>query len=136
KIKLSENVAKVTTPGAKNLWRLYDNETGKALADLITLADEVIDDTQPYELFDPDVTWKRKTVENYTARPLLQPLFIGGKCVYDYPDIETIRTYCAEQVDTLWDEVKRFENPHNYYVDMSQSLWDMKNEMINKYKPR
>ena len=136
KIKLSENVAKVTTPGAKNLWRLYDNETGKALADLITLADEVVDDTKPYELFDPDVTWKRKTVENYTARPLLQPLFIGGKCVYDYPDIDTIRTYCAEQVDTLWDEVKRFENPHNYYVDMSQYLWDMKNEMINKYKPR
>ncbi len=136
KIKLSENVAKVTTPGAKNLWRLYDNETGKAIADLITLADEVIDDTQPYELFDPDVTWKRKTVENYTARPLLQPLFIGGKCVYDYPAIETIRAYCAEQVDTLWDEVKRFENPHNYYVDMSQALWDMKNEMINKYKPR
>ncbi len=136
KIKLSENVAKVTTPGAKNLWRLYDNETGKAIADLITLADEVIDDTQPYELFDPDVTWKRKTVENYTARPLLQPLFIGGKCVYDYPDIETIKTYCAEQVDTLWDEVKRFENPHNYYVDMSQALWEMKNEMINKYKPR
>ena len=136
KIKLSENVAKVTTPGAKKLWRLYDNETGKALADLITLEDEVIDDSQPYELFDPDVTWKRKTVTNYTARPLLQPLFIGGKCVYDYPDIEKIRTYCAEQVDTLWDEVKRFENPHNYYVDMSQALWDMKNDMINKYKPR
>ena len=136
KIKLSENVAKVTTPGAKNLWRLYDNETGKALADLITLADEVIDDTHPYELFDPDVTWKRKTVENYTARPLLQPLFINGKCVYNYPDIETIKAYCAEQVETLWDEVKRFENPHNYYVDMSQALWDMKNEMIQKYKPR
>lgn len=136
KIKLSENVAKVTTPGAKKLWRLYDNETGKALADLITLEDEVIDDSQPYELFDPDVTWKRKTVTNFTARPLLQPLFIGGKCVYDYPDIEEIRTYCAEQVETLWDEVKRFENPHNYYVDMSQALWDMKNDMINKYKPR
>lgn len=136
KIKLSENVAKVTTPGAKKLWRLYDNETGKALADLITLEDEVIDDSQPYELFDPDVTWKRKTVTNYTARPLLQPLFIGGKCVYDYPDIEKIRKYCEEQVDTLWDEVKRFENPHNYYVDMSQALWDMKNDMINKYKPR
>ena len=136
KIKLSENVAKVTTPGAKKLWRLYDNETGKALADLITLENEVIDDSQPYELFDPDVTWKRKTVTNYTARPLLQPLFIGGKCVYDYPDIEKIRTYCEEQVDTLWDEVKRFENPHNYYVDMSQALWDMKNDMINKYKPR
>ncbi|MBO5421812.1 MAG: nicotinate phosphoribosyltransferase [Clostridia bacterium] len=136
KIKLSENVAKVTTPGAKNLWRLYDNETGKAIADLITLADEVIDDSQPYELFDPDVTWKRKTVENYTARPLLQPLFIKGKCVYDYPELKEIRDYCAQQVETLWDEVKRFENPHNYYVDMSQALWDMKNEMINKYKPR
>ena len=136
KIKLSENVAKVTTPGAKKLWRLYDNETGKALADLITLEDEIIDDSQSYELFDPDVTWKRKTVTNFTARPLLQPLFIGGKCVYDYPDIEKIRKYCAEQVETLWDEVKRFENPHNYYVDMSQALWDMKNDMINKYKPR
>ena len=136
KIKLSENVAKVTTPGAKNLWRLYDNETGMAIADLITLADEVVDDSQPYELFDPDVTWKRKTVENYTARQLLQPLFIGGKCVYNYPALEDIKNYCAEQVDTLWDEVKRFENPHNYYVDMSQALWDMKNEMINKYKPR
>ncbi len=136
KIKLSENVSKVTTPGAKNLYRLYDNETGKALADLITVDGEVIDDSQPYELFDPDVTWKRKTVENYTARPLLVPLFEKGKCVYDYPDLESIRKYCAEQVDTLWDEVKRFENPHNYYVDMSQKLWDMKNNMINKYKPR
>ena len=136
KIKLSENVAKVTTPGAKNLWRLYDKETGKAIADLITLADEIIDDSQPYELFDPDVTWKRKTVENFVARPLLQPLFVNGKCVYDYPALEDIKNYCAEQVDTLWDEVKRFENPHNYYVDMSQALWDMKNEMINKYKPR
>lgn len=136
KIKLSENVAKVTTPGAKNLWRLYDNETGKAIADLITLDGEEIDDSQPYELFDPDVTWKRKTVENYTARPLLMPLFEKGKCVYNYPDLESIRKYCAEQVDTLWDEVKRFENPHNYYVDMSQKLWDMKNDMIKMYKPR
>ena len=136
KIKLSENVAKVTTPGAKNLYRLYDNETGKAIADLITVDGEVINDSQPYELFDPDVTWKRKTVENYTARPLLIPLFEKGKCVYDYPDLESIRSYCAEQVETLWDEVKRFENPHNYYVDMSQKLWDMKNDMINKYKPR
>lgn len=136
KIKLSENVAKVTTPGAKKLWRLYDKETGKAIADLITLEDEIVDDSQPYELFDPDVTWKRKTVENFIARPLLQPLFIGGKCVYDYPDLKSVRDYCTQQVDTLWDEVKRFENPHNYYVDMSQALWDMKNDMINKYKPR
>ncbi len=136
KIKLSENVAKVTTPAAKNLWRLYDNETGKAIADLITLEDEVIDDSQPYELFDPDVTWKRKTIENYTARRLLQPLFLGGKCVYKYPDLKYIRAYCADQVDKLWDEVKRFENPHTYYVDMSQKLWDTKNELIKKFRQK
>ena len=136
KIKLSENAAKVTTPGAKKLWRLYDNESGKAIADLITLDDENIDDSKPYELFDPDVTWKTKTVENYTARELLVPLFVKGKCVYDYPDINTIKTYCKQQVDTLWDEVLRFENPHNYYVDMSQRLWDTKNEMIKKYKSK
>lgn len=134
RIKLSENTAKVTTPAAKKLWRLYDNETGKALADVMTLEDETIDDSQPYELFDPDVTWKRKTVDNFTARQLLEPVFVGGKCVYKYPELTDIKKYCAEQVDTLWDEVKRFENPHNYYVDMSQALWDTKNEMIQKYK--
>jgi len=133
RIKLSENVAKVTTPAAKKLWRLYDNETGKALADVMTLEDETIDDNQPYELFDPDVTWKRKTVTNFTARQLLEPVFIGGKCVHSYPDLKDIKSYCKEQVDTLWDEVTRFENPHNYYVDMSQALWDTKNAMIQKY---
>ncbi len=136
KIKLSENVAKVTTPSPKNLWRLYDNETGKAIADLITLEDEIIDDSKPYELFDPDVTWKRKTVENYTARKLLKPLFIEGKRVYEYPDLKYIRAYCADQVDKLWDEVKRFENPHTYYVDMSQKLWDTKNELIGQFKQK
>ncbi len=134
KIKLSENVAKVTTPAAKGLWRLYDNETGKAVADLITLEDEVIDDTKPYEIFDPDVTWKTKTVENFTARRLLKPLFIGGKRVYQYPDIKYIRAYCEDQVDKLWDEVKRFENPHTYYVDMSEKLWNTKNELIKQFK--
>lgn len=133
RIKLSENAAKVTTPAAKKLWRLYDNETGKALADVMTLEDEIIDDSQPYELFDPDVTWKRKTVENFTARQLLEPVFKGGKCVFKYPELRDIKQYCKEQVDTLWDEVTRFENPHNYYVDMSQALWDTKNEMIQKY---
>lgn len=134
KIKVSENVAKVTIPGAKKLWRLYDNETGKAIADLITCEDEVVDDSQPYELFDRDFTWKRKVVENYTARELLQPLFVKGKCVYEYPHIEKIKAYCKEQVDTLWDEVLRFENPHNYYVDLSQKLWDLKSDMLKKVK--
>ncbi len=134
KIKISENVAKVTIPGAKRLWRLYDNETGKAIADLITTEDEDVDSTKPYELFDRDFTWKRKVIENYTARPLLEPLFEKGKCVYSYPNIEQIRKYCKEQIDTLWDEVLRFENPHNYYVDLSQRLWDLKNDLLKQLK--
>ena len=134
KIKISENVAKVTIPGAKKLWRLYDNETGKAIADLITLEDETVDDSKPYELFDRDFTWKRKVVENYTAKPLLQKIFDKGRCVYSYPTIDEIKNYCKEQIDTLWDEVLRFENPHNYYVDLSQNLWDLKSNLLAKYK--
>ncbi|MGN1169031.1 MAG: nicotinate phosphoribosyltransferase, partial [Acutalibacteraceae bacterium] len=134
KIKISENVAKVTIPGAKKLWRLYDNETGKAIADLITLEDETVDDSKPYELFDRDFTWKRKVVENYTAKPLLQKIFDKGRCVYSYPAIDEIKNYCKEQIDTLWDEVLRFENPHNYYVDLSQKLWDLKSSLLAKYK--
>lgn len=136
KIKISENAAKVTTPGVKMVYRLYDNETGKAIADLITLGDEVIDDSEPYELFDPVFTWKRKTVENFTARPLLVQMFKGGECIYDLPDIGTIRDYCKAQIDTLWEEVLRFENPHNYYVDLSQKLWDMKHRMISEKKKK
>ena len=136
KIKLSENTAKVTIPGAKKLWRLYDNESGKALADVITLEDETIDDSRDYEIFDPDYTWKRKNVYNFSARQLLQPLFINGKRVYEYQDIDDIKSYCLAQVDTLWDEVKRFENPHTYYVDLSQRLWDTKHELINKNSKR
>ena len=132
KIKLSENTVKVTTPGTKKLWRLYDNESGKALADVITLEDETIDDSHDYEIFDPDFTWKRKNVYNFSARQLLQPLFINGKRVYEYQDIDDIKNYCLSQVDTLWDEVKRFENPHNYYVDLSQKLWDIKMNLIKK----
>lgn len=136
KIKLSENAAKVTTPGAKKLWRLYDNESGKALADVITLEDETIDDSQDYEIFDPDYTWKRKNVYNFSARQLLQPLFLNGKRVYEYQNIDDIKKYCLSQVDTLWDEVTRFENPHNYYVDLSQRLWDVKNELIKQYSKK
>ena len=136
KIKLSENAVKVTTPGAKKLWRLYDNESGKALADVITLEDETIDDSHDSEIFDPDYTSKRKNVSNFTARQLLQPLFINGKRVYEYQDINDIKKYCLDQVDTLWDEVTRFENPHNYYVDLSQRLWDVKNDLIEQYSKR
>ena len=122
KIKLSENVQKITTPGNKRVYRLYDRESGKAAADLITLASETVDDSRPYELFDPDFTWKRKTLTNYTARELLEPLFRKGECVYKERNIEEIKSYCREQIDTLWDEVTRFENPHNYYVDLSAAL--------------
>ena len=134
RIKISENVAKVTTPGVKTVYRLFDNYTGKAIADLITFADEVIDDSKPYELFDPDYTWKRKTIENYTAKPLLVPIFENGRCVYESPSLDEIRTYCLKQIDTLWDEVLRFENPHNYYVDLSQKLWDEKHRLIAEKK--
>lgn len=132
KIKLSENVQKITTPGNKRAYRLFDKETGKAIADLITLASEKIDESQPYELFDPDYTWKRKTVANFTVRELLEPLFSKGKCVFKKKDVKEIREYCKSQVETLWDEVTRFENPHNYYVDLSQPLWDLKHELLSK----
>ncbi len=133
RIKVSENVAKITNPGFKKLWRLYDRDNGKAIADVITLHDEVIDDTQPYEIFDPEHVWKRKTVENFRAKPLQVQLFRGGECVYDSPSVERIRSYCREQLDTMWDEVLRFENPHNYYVDLSQKLWDVKQALLLKY---
>lgn len=133
RIKVSENVTKITNPCFKKLWRLYDRETGKAIADVLTLHDEVIDDTQPYEIFDPDHIWKRKQVENFIAVPLQKQLFKGGKCVYESPSIQEIRDYCRRQIDTMWDEVLRFENPHNYYVDLSQNLWDEKQRLLSEY---
>ena len=133
KIKISENVEKITNPGYKKPWRLYDRDTGKALADVITLQDEVIDDTQPYEIFHPEYTWKRKTLTNFVARPLQVPVFEKGKCVYTSPDLQTIQQFCKEQIDTLWDEMLRFENPHKYYVDLSQELWDLKHALLQKY---
>ena len=132
RIKLSENVQKITTPCAKKVYRLFDNDTGKALADVITLIDEEIDSTKPYELFDPDYTWKRKSISNFTAKPLLVQIFDKGQCCYNSPDIKDIKKFCNEQVDTLWDEVKRFENPHTYYVDLSQKLWDEKHRLLDE----
>lgn len=133
RIKVSENVTKITNPCFKKLWRLYDRESGKAIADVITLHNEVIDDTAPYEIFDPDHIWKRKTVENFRAVPLQKQLFRKGECVYTSPDIHEIRQYCREQIDTMWDEVLRFEHPHEYYVDLSQPLWDEKQRLLSEY---
>ncbi|MBQ5810306.1 MAG: hypothetical protein IIW23_01860 [Clostridia bacterium] len=133
KIKISENVAKITIPGFKKVWRLFDKESGKAIADVITFHDEEIDDSLPYEIFDPEFTWKRKTVENFMAVPLAKPIFQGGKCIYESPSVKEIKAYSADQVDKLWDEVKRFEKPHNYYVDLSPRLWVLRNGMLQKY---
>lgn len=133
KIKISENPAKITNPGFKQVYRLYSGETGEAFADVMTLFSETIDNQKPYEIFDPDHTWKRKKVGNFTARPLLTQIFKQGKCVYESPDIHTIRSYCREQIDKLWDEVKRFENPHKYYVDLSPSLWKIKEDLLKKF---
>ena len=130
KIKISENPEKITNPHFKKVYRIYDNESGKAAADLLCVYDEVIDETEPLEIFDPQNTWKRKTFTNYHLRPLLEPIFRDGKRVYTSPSAVEIRAYCAEQTDKLWDEVKRFENPHKYYVDLSRKLWELKQSML------
>lgn len=132
KIKISENVEKITTPGFKQAWRLYERASGKAIADVITLRDERIDADQPYEIFDPDHTWKRKTVRDFTARPLLVPIFENGRCVYKTPPVRQVADYCRAQVGTLWDEVLRFENPHRYYVDLSEPLWKLKRGLMER----
>ncbi len=126
KIKVSENVGKITTPHYKKLWRFYGNDTGKAIADYLTVYDETVDDSKNLLIFDPDATWKQKEVYDFTAKELQVPVFLNGELVYKLPTLEEIRDYCIAQVDTLWDEVKRFENPHSYYVDLSQKLWDIK----------
>ncbi|MEE0807951.1 MAG: nicotinate phosphoribosyltransferase [Acutalibacteraceae bacterium] len=132
KIKVSENTAKITLPGIKIPWRLFDRETGKAIADVITLNDEKIVSGEPYEIFDPIHTWKRKTVTDFIAVKLQKQIFKSGKCVYESPDVSEIAAYRAEQVESLWDEVKRFEKPHTYYVDLSHKLWELRNELLNK----
>ena len=132
RIKLSENVTKITNPHFKKVYRLFDRDTGKAEADYIAIYDEVVDDTLPLELFDPEATWKRKTLENYRAVPLLRTIYRGGQLVYQRPSLQEIQRYCEEQVETLWDSVKRFENPHNYYVDLSLRLWTIKEELLRK----
>jgi nicotinate phosphoribosyltransferase len=132
KIKISENVAKITTPHFKKFYRFFGNDTGKAIADYLCVHDETVDDTRPLVIFDPDATWKKKEVYDFTAREMQVPIFLGGQCVYDLPSLEEIRRYCEEQVETLWDEVKRFDYPHNYYVDLSKKLWDIKYHLLEK----
>lgn len=134
RIKISENVAKITTPGYKMPWRLFDKKSNKAIADFVTLADEDIDETKPLELFDPDAVWKRKKLMNFRAEPLQVPIFEKGKLVYTCPSVQEIRQFCEEQLDTLWDEVKRFENPHHYYVDYSSKLWSMRERMLMEHR--
>ena len=132
KIKISENAAKITTPHFKKVYRIFSKDSGKAEADLICLHDEEIDFAKPLELFDPDATWKRKTYTDYEAKELLVPVFQKGELVYRLPSLQEIQDYCKQEVDSLWDEVKRFENPQTYYVDLSQKLWDIKYGLLRE----
>lgn len=131
KIKISENVQKITNPHFKKVYRLYDNSNFKAVADLLCVYDETVDNTRPIEIFDPNYTWKRQTLENYTARELLIPIFVSGKLVYEKPSLEEIRAHCERELETMWDSVLRFENPHEHYVDLSQKLWNIKQELLS-----
>ena len=133
KMKISENVEKITNPGFKKGVRFFDKETGKALADVIMLHEEEMPDGKPYEIFDPNAVWKRKVLENYEAVELLVPIFRKGELVYEEPDIQTIKKTCAEQIDKLWGSHLRFENPQTYYVDLSKPLWNLKHDLLNKY---
>lgn len=134
KIKVSENTTKITNPHFKKVYRYFDKDSGKAIADELCIYDEVVDDSKPRTILDPNAVWKTKMLDNYTAKELLVPIFKNGKCVYESPSIEEIATYCREQIDLLWDEVKRFENPHNYYVDLSKKLYDIKALLLNIYE--
>lgn len=133
KIKLSENPQKVSVPAFKEVWRIFDKSTGMAAADVITLAGEEIDESSPYEIFSPRETYKRKTLKNFTVKKLQKEIFKGGNLVYSSPTVTEIREYCKNQLDTIWDEIKRFENPHEYYVDLSQKLYDVREELLKKY---
>ena len=132
KIKISENAAKITLPGVKIPGRLYDRKTGKAIADVITLNNEKIDDSEPYEIFDPTYTWKRKVVTDFVAKKLQVKIFENGRQVYESPSVREIAENRANQVDSLWDEVKRFENPHTYYVDLSEDLWSLRDSLLKE----
>ena len=128
KIKLSENTEKITNPGNKTIYRIYDKTTGKIRADLICLADETFDEKKDMIIFDPLETWKKTKIRggSYTLRELLVPVFQKGECVYTSPSVMEIRDYCTKEKDTIWDETKRFYNPHQVYVDLSDKLFKIK----------
>ena len=132
KIKISENVGKITNPGFKKVYRFYNRETGMAEADYICLRDETVDDSRPLEICDPDARWKRKTMENFVARELLVPIFEKGELVYDLPSLPEIKAHCEKEVASLWPEVRRFENPHGYYVDLSEKLMALKDRLLEE----
>lgn len=133
KIKLSENEEKITNPGYKKVLRLYDRTTNNPIADVVCLAHEVIDETKPYTIFDEIHVWKKKKVTNFYAKNLQVPIFINGECVYESPKLSEIREFCLNEVGNLWSEVKRFINPHSYYVDLSPELWNCKQNLISQY---
>ena len=132
KIKVSENVSKITNPHFKKVYRYYDNESKKALADELCIYNETVSENLPRTIFDPNAVWKTKTLTDFTVRELLVPIFKNCKCVYDLPKLDEIQSYCLQQIDLLWDEVKRFENPHTYYVDLSEKLWKIKQQLLEK----
>jgi len=138
KIKLSENVAKITTPQFKKMYRLIDNADGMAIGDWMCTYDEDVRDNLNGDgsltIFDPDATWKTKTIKNFTARPLQVQVYKDGKLVYDLPKLQDIQAYCKQELDIMWDSVKRFDNPHNYYVDLSNKLWFTKHELLTHHK--
>lgn len=134
KIKISENPVKITNPGVKKLWRIYDNTTGKATADLIALDYESFDTTRPLTIYDPVNTWKSMTLTDYTMKELQVKVFEGGKRVYDSPSLQEIQQHCQDDLDTFWDQYKRLLNPHRYKVDLSDSLWMLKNSMLQNYR--
>ena len=136
KIKVSENVGKITNPGFKKVYRFFNRETGMAEADYICMRDEFVDDTQPLEICDPSERWKRKVMENFRAVELQVPIFLGGKLVYKLPTLKEVKTNCGYQISTLWPEVKRFDNPHQYYVDLSPKLMALKDGMLEAHGRR
>ena len=134
KMKISENVEKITNPGFKKVYRLYDKVSGRMIADVITLADEKAPAGDDYVIFDPSYTWKRKKLKNFIAKDLQEQIFDKGKLVYESPGLDDIRAYCLEHIETLWEETRRFENPQPYYIDLSQKLWELRAALIEQYK--
>lgn len=135
KIKLSENAEKITNPGDKTIYRIYNKESGKIIADLICLVHETFDTSKSMLLFDPIETWKKTHLapNSYTMRELFVPIFLNGECVYESPKVMEIRDYCTKEKETLWEESLRLEYPHLVHVDLSNELWHMKNKLLDSY---